>query len=98
VVRALQWGSSNHPGAPIAHDRVENVVAAVAFGAAFFCLAGCANVLWRKHYSKSLDVQGGAAQDAGLDLARMSRIVGVDEVRHVQGSGGRAAASRSSAR
>jgi hypothetical protein len=34
-------------------------------------------------------VQRGAAQDTGLELVRVRRIVGVDEVRHVQGPGQR---------
>jgi hypothetical protein len=33
-------------------DKAANVIGVSAFGGAFFCLAGCANVLWRKHYAR----------------------------------------------
>jgi hypothetical protein len=33
-------------------DAAANLVAAVALGGAFFCLAGCTNALWRKHYAR----------------------------------------------
>jgi hypothetical protein len=38
------------PVQALAGDRAGNVVVSIAMGAGFFCLAGCAHVLWRWYW------------------------------------------------